>query len=127
MINPFFSPKLNQALLLRLTVLYELRCCTVTFSCIFWGAGRVDRWWMSSGQWGCHWTAHCDRIIKPELNTMTVIKANHSRLPRERYYRPCQVITPLSENKAFRDALSCPNQLSGSDSNKAPFRSGRLG
>lgn len=87
----------------------------------------MDRWWMSSGQCGCPWTAHCDWMITPEMCTVAVITHNHSRLPREHYYHsyhPCQVITPLSENKENRDALFCPNQLPGSDSNGEPFWSG---
>lgn len=56
---------------------------------------------------------------------MTVIKPNYSRLPRERYYCTCQVITPLSENKAFRDvqtncrgvtAMEPPFEVGGWDS-----------
>lgn len=31
------------------------------------------------------------------------------------------LITPLCENKAFRDALLCPKQLRGSDGKGAPF------
>ena len=34
---------------------------------------------------------------------MTVIKPNHSRLPSEHYYYPCQVITPFSEYKTCRN------------------------
>lgn len=51
---------------------------------------------------------------------MTVIKPNPSRLPGETLLQPVSGNYTLGVNKAFGDALFCPNQLPGSDSNPAP-------
>lgn len=81
----------------------------------------MDRWGMRSGQCGSPWTTHCEGIIAAEIYTMTIIKPNDLRVPREHCYHPRQVITLLSENKAFRGALFCPDQLPSSDSDRSLF------
>lgn len=82
---------------------------------------------MGSGQCGCPWTAHCDRIITLELYTMTVIEPNHSRLPSNAIIACVRLLHPLVRTKHLEMLFSVQTNCQGVTATEPPFEMGGWG